>query len=145
VRVQKPNEIAFFTLAMFAGIRPEELEKITWKSVNLQSGFVTIDSAASKVRRRRIVHLEPNAIQWMHLAESCDSRLPIGRMTRRRYLDYAERWLGFEGWPQDCLRHTCASYLLAKPTATASGPSRHDPHRHPPLHLPPPWGSGGYS
>jgi integrase len=110
----KPHEMGFFSLALFAGVRPEELERITWDSINLKDGIVTIDAAASKVRRRRIMELEPNALAWLKLAHECDARLPVGRMTRRRYLDYAERWLGFDTWPQDCLRHTAASYLLAR-------------------------------
>jgi integrase len=110
----KPHEMAFFALAVFAGVRPEELERITWSAINLDDGIVTIDAAASKVRRRRIMDLEPNALAWLRLAHASDARLPVGRMTRRRYLDYAERWLGFETWPQDCLRHTAASFLLAK-------------------------------
>jgi integrase/recombinase XerD len=114
VREQKPNELAFFTLAIFAGVRPEELERITWDAINFETGIVTIDAAASKVRRRRIMELEPNAIAWIQLAGMENARLPVLRMTRRRYLDYAERWLGFDKWPQDCLRHTAASYLLAK-------------------------------
>jgi integrase len=114
VKALKPHEMAFFALAMFAGVRPEELERITWDAINLKDGIVTIDAAASKVRRRRIMELEPNALAWLRLAHECDARLPVGRMTRRRYLDYAERWLGFETWPQDCLRHSAASYLLAK-------------------------------
>ena len=114
IAANKPNELAFFTLSMFAGIRPEELERIGWDAVNLERGIVTIDAAASKVRQRRIVDLEPTTVQWLKAAKAANSRLPVLKMTRRRYLDHAERLLGFTGWPQDCLRHTAASFLLAK-------------------------------
>ena len=42
------------------------------------------------------------------------ARLPVKKATRRRYLDHAERLLGFETWPQDCLRHTAASFMIAQ-------------------------------
>lgn len=116
VRHHKPNELAFFTLALFAGVRPEELERITWDAIRFEPQGVTviIDAAASKVRRRRIIGLEPNACAWMALARARQARLPVRRMTRRRYLDHIERVLGFATWPQDCLRHSAASYLMAK-------------------------------
>lgn len=114
VVAKKPNEIAFFTFALFAGVRPEEIERITWQSIDLDRGMVTIDAAASKVRRRRIMDIEPNAIAFLKLAKAKGARIPVKKMTRRRYLDHAERLLGFNTWPQDSLRHSAASYLLAK-------------------------------
>lgn len=112
---RKPNQLAFFTLALFAGVRPEELSRLTWQSINLEDGIVTIDAAASKVHRRRIITLEPTALAWLKLAHEHRALLPVTRITRRRYLDHVQKVLGIEGgWPQDCLRHTAASFLMAK-------------------------------
>lgn len=113
-RRRKPNQIPFFALAMLAGVRPDEIERLTWKAVNLDDGTLTIDAAASKVRLRRVVDLEPVALEWLKWAKERGGRLPVKRMTRRRYLAQASRLLDFKTWPQDCLRHTAASYLLAK-------------------------------
>ena len=74
--------------------------------------MVFIDAAASKVRRRRIVRLEPAAVAFLKHARDSDSRLPVSRETRRRYLVHAKTKLGFDSWPQDLARHTAASYLL---------------------------------
>lgn len=112
-RQRKPGQLAFWTLAMLAGVRPDELRHVTWEAVNLDDDIVTIDAAASKVRRRRIITLEPSALLWLKYAREHGARLPVKRMTRRRYLDQARRLLGFEKWPHDCLRHTAASFLLA--------------------------------
>lgn len=112
-RREKPHRAAFFALAIYAGIRPHELARLTWDAVNVEDGTVTIDAAASKVRRRRIVELEPMAIQWLAWAKEHGGRLPVSRETRRRYLDDASELLGLDAWPQDCMRHSAASYLLA--------------------------------
>lgn len=48
------------------------------------------------------------------MAKEHKAMLPVKRMTRRRYLDHAKTVLGFDGWPQDCLRHTAASYAMAR-------------------------------
>lgn len=116
IAAEKPNELAYFSLAMFAGVRPEELERISWDAIRIEphKTTVTIDAAASKVRRRRIIEVEPTTEAWLRRAREAGARLPVRRMTRRRYLDHVERVLGFETWPQDCLRHTAASYLLAR-------------------------------
>lgn len=113
-RREKPNRTAFFALSLYAGVRPHELSRLDWEAVNLEDGTVTIDAAASKVRRRRIVELEPTACAWLKWSKERGGRLPVKRKTRQRYLDQACEILGWETWPQDCLRHTAASYLLAK-------------------------------
>lgn len=107
-----PRSLAFFTLALFAGVRPQELEAVTWDNVG--AGIVTIDAAASKVRRRRIVHLKDNAIEWLTFARELGSMLPFGIHKRVRTLQKAALHMGFEdGWCQDILRHSAASYWLA--------------------------------
>lgn len=114
-RRRKPHQLAFFTLAMLGGIRPDELARLTWDCVRFEgdSAVVTIDAAASKVRRRRLVELEPVAVKWLAMAKEAGARLPVPRITRNRFLGQARRVLDFPEWPQDCLRHTAASYLLA--------------------------------
>lgn len=113
VRDNRPNQLAYLTLALLCGIRPEEVQRIGWSSVNEDCSVVTIDAAASKVRRRRIIKLEPSAQAWLRLAKEKNATLPLSRTTRRRYLDQWCRVLGFSRWPQDLLRHSCASYWLA--------------------------------
>ena len=109
VRERRPHMAPFFALAMFAGVRPDEVSRLSWKSLDLDRGLLTIDASASKVRRRRLVYLEPAAVALLRLG----GRLPVSRATRRRYQSFACAVLGFEEWSQDLLRHTAASYLLA--------------------------------
>jgi integrase len=109
VKERRPHMVPFFTLGMYAGIRPDELARIDWTAVDLGRSLVTVDAAASKVRRRRLVYLEPKATDLLKHG----GRLPVSRATRRRYQSFACAVLGFEDWTQDLLRHTAASYLLA--------------------------------
>jgi len=111
------QEMAFLgwlVLAMLAGLRPEEADRIQWSDINLDTGTVTVDAAASKVRQRRIVHLMPSALQWMQLALKSKSRLPLPQSTRRRFLRRLRDYMGFKVWPKDVLRHSAASYWLAE-------------------------------
>lgn len=113
VKRRHPTGLGWFALALMAGIRPEECDRLTWSNVDLESGIVTVDAAASKVRRRRIVHLQPAAAAWMRLAKKLGAVLPLPHTTRRRQLRSVRKKLGWDSWPKDILRHTCASYLMA--------------------------------
>jgi integrase len=105
VERERPDFLAWLTLALFAGIRPNEADQLTWKCVDLDSGTVTVDAAASKVHKRRIVNLRPAALAWMKHAHK--------HVNRRRRTKNLRLLLGFDGWPKDILRHTAASYWMS--------------------------------
>lgn len=108
-----PRFLGWLTLALLAGIRPEEADRIRWVDVDLVNGTVRVDAAASKVRQRRIVHLQPSAVAWLTVARELASPLPLPGVTRRRYLRKLRARLGFSVWPKDVLRHCAASYWVA--------------------------------
>src|SRR6266404_5752873 len=108
-RREMPRFLPWLTLALFAGIRPEEADKLAWESVDLARGVVTVDALTAKVRNRRIVHLKPAAIAWLRLGGD----LPLPRVTRRRCIRKLRDVLGWPHWKKDVLRHSAASYWLA--------------------------------
>ena len=109
---------AYLVLGLFAGIRPDELARLKWEAVDLARGLVTIDAATSKVRRRRIVPLAPRARALMS-PKSDSGTCPTGpvwpgsAMTLRRRRRALAEALGIP-WSADLLRHTCASYMMAR-------------------------------
>ena len=113
IRSKKPHALPYFTLAMFAGVRPEELERITWDHIDLGRKILTVDAAASKVRKRRIVDLHDSAVSLLAESKGRGGRLPIGKQSRRRFIGAACGAIGLDAWPQDVLRHSAASYLVA--------------------------------
>lgn len=113
VRQSHPRALAWFALALFAGIRPEECDRLTWDSIDLAGGTVRIDAEASKVRARRIVTLLPVASAWLRVAKAVGAEMPIPHVSRRRVLREVRDRLGFARWPQDVLRHTAASMMLS--------------------------------
>jgi integrase len=107
-----PAAAPWFVLGLFAGLRPSECDRITWDAVDLARGIVTVDAAASKVRRRRVVTLSPQAAAWVTWARSGSLPLPV--TTRRRALRAVRDSLGWYAWPADVLRHSAASYAMAE-------------------------------
>lgn len=111
----KSRWLAYATLCLFAGVRPEEALNAKWSNVNLEHGTVTVDASASKVRRRRVIHLQPAAIAWMKAAKQAGADLDgLTRIGRRRFLKRLRKAMGFQRWPQDIMRHSCASYWIAQ-------------------------------
>ncbi len=113
---RRPKYLAFLVLAMFAGIRPQEIPRLGgWPAIDLEAGTVRIEAAASKVRTRRIVNLMPAAVEWLKFAKEHDSVLmnlcPQGI---RRFRWQMKKFIQIWSWPQDVLRHTAASYWLAE-------------------------------
>lgn len=129
-RDRRPKFMGYLALAMFAGVRPEEIEKLNWSAVDLEQGRVVIDASSSKVRRRRIVDLSPNAVAWLRLCKNRKGRVAPWTTNRRKIIvrqlrnATAEReYHGPKGaktirepvaWCQDILRHTAASHWMAR-------------------------------
>lgn len=112
VQFHKPSALAYMALALFCGVRPEETERLMWESFD--GRLIVMDASVSKVRNRRIIELHPTAVEWLNSARAHGGVLPMGRMTRRRLIKEARGVLGFAKWPQDVLRHSAASYLMAR-------------------------------
>lgn len=113
LRDKHPEGLAWFSIAMLAGARPSEVDRLSWSSVDVPRGIITIDAAASKVRTRRIIHLLPCAKAWLAESERLQAHLPLRYGARTRIMRYVRDHLGLKHWPQDILRHTAASYWLA--------------------------------
>lgn len=107
-----PDMLGHVILGLFAGIRPGELSKLTYADVDMVRGIVRIDAATSKVRRRRFVELEPKAIHWLKLHVICEGA--VTPCQKRRKLRRLAAAMGWDCWPKDVLRHTCASFMMAK-------------------------------
>lgn len=112
VQVEEPDWIPYFTLALFAGVRPWELYRSHWENVKLDANPPLFHVVLPKVRRRpRFVDLSMNATAWLRLGLSLSAELPPlgGDVEIKRIRKMA----GISIWPRDCLRHTYCSMHLA--------------------------------
>jgi integrase len=148
--------LPYITLALFAGVRPTELARLTWNDVDTSERTITITGKAAKLRQRRVVELPENAVEWLRPLAAVHA--PICPANFRRDFDAVKVLSGFgngttlarlrrgerEGvntskplreWTPDVLRHTAISYHLAKyqhegKTATWAGNSPTIVQRH---------------
>jgi integrase len=108
---QRPASLGYFVLAMFAGIRPEELTTLKWSCVDLNAKTVHITGEQSKVRHHRDVPLHDTAVAWLKtITRDADELIAPPDITLRRHRRALRDKL--KKWPQDVLRHTAASFLV---------------------------------
>jgi integrase len=104
--------VPFVAIGAFAGLRRAELEQLDWKEVDLQSGLIEVIASKAKSARRRFVRIQPNLAKWLQP----HGRLPgnVAPPKYRELLDTARKAAKIDEWPHNALRHSFASYHLAR-------------------------------
>lgn len=103
--------LPYFTLALFTGIRPTELARLTWKQIDLEEKTITIQGEQAKMRSRRVVDISDNAAKW--LLPFVVSRPNIRPKNFRKDFAAIQKFAGFgtsaKRWTPDIMRHTAIS------------------------------------
>lgn len=111
-----PRLLLWMVLAVFVGVRRDELARLSLETIKKDAahGILVIDATAAKMRRRRVIQLQPQARAWIDHALSRSAELPLAKIYVRRRIRQMRKWLALKSWPQDILRHTALSYQLAE-------------------------------
>jgi len=109
--------LPYFAIAVFAGVRPEELASplksdasLEWSDVKWAQGIIRVRAEVSKVGKARNVKIEPTLATWLKPYRSTKGR--IAPVKWREYFRNTRTAAGIQEWPADCLRHSFASYWL---------------------------------
>jgi integrase/recombinase XerD len=102
--------LPYFALAGFAGIRPEELQKLEWEDIKWKAGIIRIRETVSNKTGARNVTIQPNLALWLEPYRNCTGRICMPAW--RRLFRETRIAAGITRWPDDCLRHSFATYLL---------------------------------
>lgn len=105
------------TLALFCGLRTEEIKRLDWDAVNLgeSPAIVTIGSQVAKKRRIRHVEIPDIAAQWLTLVPSREGAVS----SNQHFNDHQKRFkkllklAGFKNWEANAMRHSFGSYHYA--------------------------------
>lgn len=127
----RPEILPSIALGLFAGVRDAEIRRLDWSEIGFESGYITIKPTKAKKKARRLIEIRPALRAWLEpLRQISGPVWPAGE--RGRILHEAAREAaGFgnpdsqtatnkEGkvtltpWPHNALRHSFASYALAK-------------------------------
>ena len=99
----------------FAGVRTEELFRLTWRDLERRPGNIEIRAKQAKTASRRLIPISENLASWLRVApRNGDERL-WPRSSNRYFADQksAAAKVGF-AWKANGLRHSFISYRLAK-------------------------------
>lgn len=104
--------LPYVAVGMFAGLRPNELERLDWSNIRLAERAIFVDAGKAKTRHRRVVNINDTLAAW--LVPHKQQRGPVveirNLLNRRNKLMKAA---GMDNWPHDVLRHSFGSYFLA--------------------------------
>ena len=104
--------IPYVAIGAFAGLRRAELERLEWEEVDFQAGVIEVTASKAKSARRRVVKIMPNLAQW--LRPYAKNRGDVTPSDYRELLDATRKAASIEVWPNNALRHSFASYHLAR-------------------------------
>ena len=125
-----PQAVASYALQLFSGIRVEELARL--EACHVSTEGINLTAAVSKKSRRRHIELSPTLKAWIevHPFTPCPNWREVHDACRRLAgWDVASRILSDRvatgkleaipqatrgTWPQNVLRHSFASYAIAK-------------------------------
>jgi integrase len=106
--------IPFLALGAFAGLRSAEIERLDWRDVKFETGFVIVEAGKAKTATRRQVEMRPNLRAWLE---------PLAKI-EGRVIPYADDELYKElravsdkakvPWKNNALRHGFISYRVAE-------------------------------
>jgi integrase len=104
--------VPYIAIGAFAGLRRAELERLDWREVDFQSGLIEVTAKKAKSARRRFVRIQPNLAKWLQPYAELSGNVTPPKY--RELLDTAREAAGIEQWPHNALRHSFASYHLAR-------------------------------
>ena len=103
---------AAVALMLYAGIRPNEVERLHWQDVRLHEGVICISPQHSKTGGARHVTIHPPLASILHSVKKAPSERICPPAWRLRWAAL-RRAAGFSDWQPDVLRHTFATHYLA--------------------------------
>ena len=108
---ESPNCAVAAALLIYAGIRPREVRRLTWRDIDTEEKTITVRSQCSKTGGVRQVEIPPvlNRLLIAHSSEFKEGKIcpPNWQRRWRKIRDNS----GFRGrWVCDVLRHTYASF-----------------------------------
>ncbi|MBN8711371.1 MAG: hypothetical protein J0I10_18465 [Verrucomicrobia bacterium] len=108
-----PMDMApIIAVGCFGGIRPEESARLKWSMIDFKRKHIDLPAEITKDGDRRIVEMSDNLFEWLLICrKESGPLLPVNFRRKRWALSKA---MGWDGWPDDILRHSYGSYHLAK-------------------------------
>ena len=102
-----PEYLPVLVTGAFAGLRPEEINKLQWEDLDFHERTIRVNASAAKTRKKRFAEISDNLQAWLepYAGRTGPVAPPNLQKLRRATMKAAK----IEKWPQDVLRHSFAS------------------------------------
>jgi integrase len=113
--IEDKELLTYHVLGLFAGIRPEELERTQWEFINLAEKVIVLPREATKTGTRRVIEINDTLTEWLQWITSRFGiqHGPIVSPVNLRKRLRSVRQTAKLTWLQDVMRHSYASSWLA--------------------------------
>jgi integrase len=105
---KQPAIIPALTALFFAGVRPHEMMRLDWGSVDCSARVLRLGAAVTKTRTMRNVELSDNAVAWFAAHRSTGPLVP-SEAQYRTMREVVMKAAKITRWPVDIARHTFAT------------------------------------
>lgn len=107
----KLKTLPFFAIGLFAGVRVEEMKRMTWEMVDLEERVIKLPGSITKTHQPRNVDIAPNLVEWLLLCPGRKGKItPVGLRER---VETTFEQADIEK-KRNALRHSFASYYLVQ-------------------------------
>jgi integrase len=105
--VASPDYLPVLAIGAFAGLRPEEINKLRWEDLDFHERTIRVNASAAKTRKKRFAEISDNLGTWLQPYAGRTGRVapPNLQKLRRATMKAAK----IDKWPPDVLRHSFAS------------------------------------
>src|SRR5262249_12839195 len=104
--------VPYLVAAMFGGLRPSEISRLTWDGVNLAAKEIRLEGIQTKTGKPRVVAICDTLLAWLRRYKG----KPFFSHNWRRDFDAVKASIGYgrdlKPWPVDVLRHTAISHYF---------------------------------
>ena len=110
-----PEMLPYHALGLFAGIRPKELDRMTWEQIHMRDREIKLPPEVTKTRNGRTIAMEPVLFRWLNYhikAGGRNSGEIVPKKNQRTRLRRIREKAGATPWIQDAMRHSYASHWL---------------------------------
>jgi integrase len=102
-------------LCAFAGLRTAEMLRMEWDAIDLPRSLINVSASNSKTAKRRLIEIAPNLAEWLSPYVARSGKIyPHSQRWYHHNVDLLRKAVGLAEWPNNGLRHSFASYHLAK-------------------------------
>lgn len=105
----RPDIAPALAILFFAGLRPHELFRLDWHSVDLKERIITVTAESSKVRSARTVGMSNNLRRWLASHPRKNGLVCGGVFVYRHRREAVMKKAGLTDWPKDVARHSFAT------------------------------------